>query len=149
MNYPDTPGAQAHSETSISAAAKVNTKTLYGSIIGLLKSEERRGAVCDEIGSTLLTPNSTIGARLRELELQGRVIKTKRKRKTSYDRDAFVYVHPRYWIESDGKATIKAKPTDVIKLEVEHARMKKALNDIWGIAPDLEINALCKEGLGL
>lgn len=42
-----------------------------------------------------------------------------------------------------------AKPVDVIKLEAEHARMKKALNDIWGIAPDLEINALCKKGLGL
>lgn len=150
MNYPNSLGAQAHSETSRAAAESIvnSSATLRQTIVNKLEVANKFGHTADEIGQALETPNSTIAARLRELELQDKVIKTQLKRKTSYKRDAFVYVHPDFYYETMGRATVKAeKPIDILKLEAEHARMRAALNDIWRITDSAAVTQICRKAL--
>lgn len=128
MTYPDTPGYQAHSETSKEAADKLNAGTLRSEILDRIEIGGYFGRTADELSIQFDTPQSTIGARLRELELADQVIKTKMKRKTRYDRNAFVYVHPDHFKPLMGRATVKkAQNYDIIRLEAEHGRMLDAL----------------------
>ncbi|MGB0817798.1 MAG: hypothetical protein ACPGQQ_02740 [Candidatus Puniceispirillaceae bacterium] len=127
--YPESPGYQAHSETSRAAAARLtDASTLRRQIKLHLRESGQQGHTADEIARTLGIQNSTIAARLRELELDNQVIKTTVKRKTRFDRDAFVYVLPIFHREELGRANVKSEPPrDIVRLEAEHARMKEAL----------------------
>jgi len=150
MTYPDKPGAQAHSETSREAAMRFDPSTYYGRILDKLNLVGAHGLTCDDISLQMDVEQSTIGARLRELELKGGVVKTAQKRKTRYNRNAFVYVTKDNWHEGMGKATVKEKPIDIIQLEAEHARMKQALERIADddFANSCELYVIANEALG-
>jgi ribosome-associated translation inhibitor RaiA len=132
MTYPDSAGFQAHSETSLEAAQSLQgADTLRELIFKLISSYGIEGRTADEVSQMFNTPASTIGARLRELELKNKVVKTAKKRKTRYDRNAFVYVTPCYFSDDMGRAQVKAeKPADILKLEAEHTRMKKIISEV-------------------
>ena len=143
MTYPDTAGFQSHSETSREAAEKLNAGTLCAEILDSIEIAGYFGRTADELSMQFDTPQSTIGARLRELELADQVIKTKIKRKTRYDRNAFVYVHPDHYKPRMGKATVKqAQNYDIIKLAAENERYRAALDEIITIC-DYESSANC------
>lgn len=131
MTYPDTAGYQKHSETSIEAAENLQgADTLRHAIHHAVKCSTNRGRTSDELSEYFDIPASTIGARVRELELKGNLIKTAMKRKTRYKRNAFVYVVPMHFKPEMGRSTIKEKPKDIMLIEQEHHRMKQALIDI-------------------
>lgn len=131
MTYPDTAGYQKHSETSIEAAENLQgADTLRHAIHHATKMAHGTGRTSDELSEYFDIPASTIGARVRELELKGMVIKTAMKRKSRYKRNAFVYVVPEYFDASMGRAAVKEKPQDIMLIEQEHARFKQALYDI-------------------
>lgn len=129
MTYPDTPGAQRHSETSREAAEKLDAGNLRGMVLRYL-IDTPQGLTADDISLCMDIEQSTIGARLRELELKGQVIKTADKGTTRHKRKAFVYVAKEHWREHMGKATVKkAPPMDIVMLEAEHKRMKQAIKE--------------------
>lgn len=131
MTYPDTPGAQRHSETSREAAAKLDAGNMRDRVLRYL-IDTPQGLTCDDISLCMTVEQGTIAARLRELELKGLVIKTANKGSTRYNRKAYVYVAKENWRDDMGRAAVKAeKPTDIIKLEAEHGRMKEALESCY------------------
>lgn len=130
MTFPDTVGFQAHSETSKDAMKQLDADNLRGRVLRYL-IDVKQGLTCDDISICMSIEQSTIGARLRELELKGRVIKTAMKGTTRHKRKAFVYVVTENWQEHMGKAPVKpSKPKDIVMLEAEHAKMKIAL-EAW------------------
>lgn len=133
MTYPNTPGYQAHSETSREAAERLSPETLVCAVLSRVQLGGKYGRTADDLSIIFDVPQSTIAARLRELELAGRVIKTTMKRETRHKRNAFVYVHPEHFTEDMGRAAVKSEPpADIIRLQAEHTRMKEALERIEG-----------------
>lgn len=130
MTYPQTVGYQGHSETSREAARLVKAEGMRNEVLKKVRMETFNGATADEISEDLDIPQSTIAARLRELELKQWVIKTKVKRKTRHNRNAYVYVVPAYFSQEMGRASVKDAPSDIIKLQAEHKRYKDALKKI-------------------
>ncbi|MGB0817834.1 MAG: hypothetical protein ACPGQQ_02920 [Candidatus Puniceispirillaceae bacterium] len=137
MNYPNNPGFQSHSETSREAAnLYTNAGTLRAKILDRLDIY-KSGLTADDLSIAFDIPCSTIAARMRELELGGKIIKTKMKHKTRYNRNAFMYVHAAHFNEGMGRAAVKKeKPADVLMMESEHGRFKQALENIAYNAPD-------------
>lgn len=128
MSY--TEGFQKHSETSAEAAASIDCSTLRGKILDRLDIFTA-GLTIDDISNIFDIVPGTASARMRELEIAGQVIKTKLKRKTRAGRNAFVYVHTDHHRAPMGEAAVKnQKPYDIIKLEAQHGRMKRALDAI-------------------
>lgn len=131
MTYPQTPGHQAHSETSKTAAESIDASNLQGRVLEKLDMVAGYGLTCDDISLQLCVEQGTIAARIRELELAGKVIKTRGKRQTRHRRDAFIYVLAKHHREDHGRAAVKQeKPCDIIRLEAEHTRMKDHLDRI-------------------
>lgn len=129
--YPESAGFQKHSDTSIEAAKKVDAATLRLEVSMRISEAGRLGCTADEISEQLDTPQSTIAARMRELELKRQVIKTKQKRKTRYNRNAYVYVTPAYFSPDMGRARVKDEtPCDILKLQADNKRMREALKFI-------------------
>lgn len=92
MTYPTTPGYQSHSETSREAADSLDATHLRNTCYNIIHDAGFVGATADDIAATLGKQNSTVAARLRELELTSTIIKTAIKRKTRANRNAYVYV---------------------------------------------------------
>jgi DNA-binding MarR family transcriptional regulator len=152
MTYPDTPGYQAHSETSREAAEKLSADTLRQAVLDDIALHERQGRTGDELAEHFSTAPGTISARLIELERSGRVIKTAQKRRTTARRQAFVYVAAQFWTAELGRATIKkAQNYDIIRLEAEHGRMKATLEALDGAimtGSRVELKCAIWKGLG-
>lgn len=99
---------QKHSETSIDAAMQNTTAhTIRNDALKLIMLAGVFGLIADEVAAKLKQVPNLIASRIKELEDQGHIIKTKLKRKTRRDRLAFIYVHARYWTESMSKAPVK------------------------------------------
>ncbi len=102
MTYPQEPGYQKNSETSRNAAEKLRPAKYIEQTMEFLKSRGVNGATADELAQYLseingrIIQNTTAGARLTELLLQGTVLKSGKKRATRFGRDAEVIVlyHP-------------------------------------------------------
>ena len=96
--YPNGPGFQSHSSTSREAAAKnTSAGAQRDHVEAFIARGGRYGATTDEVRNYLLDKrlihkNSIMSARVRELELSGRIVKTTMKRKTLAGRQANVYV---------------------------------------------------------
>lgn len=92
------PGYQAHSETSRAAAAnRPNAGAQREAVYNHIDAAGRTGATTDEVRTALLAQgvihqNSIMSARVRELELAGRIVKTTQRRATSAAHQASVYV---------------------------------------------------------
>lgn len=82
---------QASSDTSIAAAvaAAPKVKPQSQKILGALRIHGPMTQ--DEVAVTLYLPRSTVCARMRELELEGFVVKTNETRLTQYGKAAAVY----------------------------------------------------------
>nr|DAU13516.1 MAG TPA: hypothetical protein [Caudoviricetes sp.] len=151
MKYPNTPGFQAHSETSQEAAEQLQADTLRNAIFDDVSLHGHIGRTADELSDSFEIPASTIAARLRELELAGRVVKTAQKRKTRWHRNAFVYVTPANHTAQHGRAKVKPeKPCDIMQMEAEHTRMKNALLRLYADKKELPLwaQATIDKGLG-
>lgn len=92
------PGYQRHSETSRAAAAnRPNAGAQREAVFTFIDESGRHGATTDEVKTALLAQgvihqNSVMSARVRELELAGRIVKTTKRRETSAKHQASVYV---------------------------------------------------------
>ena len=132
MTYPDTAGFQSHSITSREAADKLDATQMREIAFKLVSDNTWRGRTADEVNAELEEKYGKdrvhIAPRFRELEMDGKLIKTAQTRKTRYNRNASVYVTPAYFTDDMGRAGVKPeKPKDIMRLEIEHARMKAAM----------------------
>lgn len=93
MTYPQTPGFQSHSDTSRRAADECQTiNTMEGQILDRLSITEV-GWTADELHQHLETlwpdvQSGTVAARLRGLQLKGKIVKGAAERKTRSGRMA-------------------------------------------------------------
>ena len=106
MSYPDTPGFQKHSDTSRAAADAMTSQHSMEDDIFRYLEHYASGFTADELHECLLDKHpgvqaGTIAARLRGLELKGRIRKTKETRLTRNRRQAQVWKHPRHVQESE------------------------------------------------
>lgn len=97
--YNGRPGFQRHSRTSRKAADEGGAAFSRQAklVLDFIERQGRTGATTDEVRKALLAEgkihqNSVMSARVRELELAGRIIKTAEERKTSAGQGANVYV---------------------------------------------------------
>jgi len=105
-------GYQAHSDTSREAAQKnISAGAQREKILGILQANGIVGCTGDMLSHMLGINPGTISARLRDLELAGRVVKTKKRRKTRSKRTASVYMIKSIFSTSGEEADIKKKPT--------------------------------------
>lgn len=111
MTYPNTPGFEAHSETSREAAALLTSRGNHHTlIVNALMGNQDHGATAEELADAIGAQRSDINARLRELELMGRVVKTGMTRTSSANRQQSVYVHPSHFKEDMGRGAVKERP---------------------------------------
>lgn len=106
MTYPDTPGFQKNSDTSRAAANALTSQHSMEDDIFRYLEHYASGFTADELHEALLDKHpgvqaGTIAARLRGLELKGRIRKTKETRLTRNRRQAQVWKHPRHVSESE------------------------------------------------
>jgi hypothetical protein len=128
VTYPQTAGFQSHSDTSREAAEKLDASTLRGKIFERIAIMGAGGLTIDDVSIIFDIVPGTASARIRELEMSDKIIKTKQKRQTRHRRQAYLYVTPEHFSEHMGRATVKKAPDcDIIRLEAEHRRMKEAL----------------------
>lgn len=92
FKYPNTPGYQRDSSTSAAAAESVKptAATMRGKILRLLKNSID-GFTIDQIAVFLGCQTGTSSARMRELELQGLIIKSGKTRLTRAKKSAKIY----------------------------------------------------------
>jgi predicted Rossmann fold nucleotide-binding protein DprA/Smf involved in DNA uptake len=96
--YPNRPGSVANSDTSEAAADSLDDDLLSRmrrQCLDYITARPQLGATCDEIEVALGMRHQTASARLRELELAGRIEKTSYRRPTRSGRGAQVYLLPR------------------------------------------------------
>lgn len=111
MTYPDEPGFEAHSQTSRDAAALLTSRNNHHTlIVNALIGNQAHGSTAEELADVIGAQRSDINARLRELELMGRVVKTAMTRTSSANRQQSVYVAPAHFMESMGRGAVKDKP---------------------------------------
>lgn len=130
MTYPETPGFQAHSDTSREAAEKLSADTLRQAVLEDIALWERHGRTGDELSEQFGTAPGTISARLIELERAGNVIKTAQKRRTTARRHAFVYVAAQFWAEDLGRAAVKSDGPSVQELQRKVTRLELKLEGL-------------------
>jgi len=101
MTYPETPGFQAHSDTSRAAAERLQSaESMERDIFDVLDAYDS-GWTGDELAEYLETrghagvQTGTVAARLRGLELKGLAVKTKETRLTRSNRKAHVWLSKR------------------------------------------------------
>lgn len=90
--YRGEPPAQAHSATSLAAAASIKTAIgpLHRQILDHLKSSPN-GATDEELMHALDMGGNTERPRRRELELMGRIVNSGKTRRTRSGREAVVW----------------------------------------------------------
>ncbi len=104
MNLP----YQKHSQTSQDAAMKNTTShVIRNEVLLWILSSNEKGMIADEVAEKLEMIPNMIASRIKELEDFGHIIKTKYKRKTRRDRQAFIYVAKKFWNDDMGKAPVK------------------------------------------
>lgn len=124
---------QKHSDTSREAAENnTSAGAQREQVYEFIYTRHGQGATADEVRQYLLQrklihPNSVIGARVRELELKGRIVKTKTKRKTIAGRQANVYVTKEIFSMGGYERDTVKDSTDYEKLRQENERMREAL----------------------
>lgn len=101
MSYPETAGFQKHSETSRKAADELTSQHSMENDIFRYLEEYPSGFTADELQEALTDKHpgvqaGTIAARLRGLELKGRIKKTRETRLTRNRRQAQVWKHPKH-----------------------------------------------------
>lgn len=127
MTYPETPGFQAHSETSRKAAERLTTSDSMEKDIYALLDAYSNGWTGDELAQYLDTrgypgvQTGTVAARLRGLELKGRAVKLQEARPTRSGRAAHVWVTPRL-AKDRHKAAVASGPT-VQELQQQVAKL--------------------------
>lgn len=135
-------GFQAHSETSRAAAhGRKRSGAQRESVFDFIAGQGNEGATTDEVKAALLErgmigPNSIMSARVRELEMAGRVVKTTITRDTSAGFAANVYVTAEVFqrggferdFQKEKPAAAKAPAAEVVAREILAARMVKALS---------------------
>ena len=99
FSYRGRAGFQKHSRTSRLAAesGRPTFSRQAAIVLEYIASQGRTGAITDEIRKALLAEgkiheNSVMSARVRELEMAGRIVKTTEERRTSANQGANVYV---------------------------------------------------------
>lgn len=144
MTYPDTPGFQAHSATSRAAAEQLHSiNTMEGQILDRLAISEV-GWTADELHQHLETlwpsiQSGTVAARLRGLQLKGKIVKGAVERKTRSGRLA-----NEWWLkETADKLVVRLAESapepmtateielrkKVTHLELEHLRLMSQFPD--------------------
>lgn len=91
MTYPQTLGYQRDSATSKEAAQVCTSAATAEAKILAYLSNNSGGIIGDEVAMLLDTQTGTAAARLRGLELKGKIVKTESTRLTRFGRKAFVY----------------------------------------------------------
>lgn len=139
MTYPDTPGFQAHSDTSREAAARLQSaESMEKDIFAVLDAYDS-GWTGDELAEYLDTrghagvQTGTIAARLRGLELKGMAVKTKETRPTRSNRQAHVWLSKRLATRNGSELaptangpTVQELQRRVTTLELENENLKRA-----------------------
>jgi hypothetical protein len=112
--YPEVPGHVAGSETSAAAAESVREKaaSMRSRIEACFFACGEYGMTDDEVEELLGFRHQTASPRRRELELDGALVGTGRKRETRSGRMAQVYVH----IERAGPELLRATQVPPIEL---------------------------------
>lgn len=139
MIYPETPGHQAHSDTSRKAADRLTTaNSMEKDIYDLLDNYES-GWTGDELTVNLQNrgypsvQTGTIAARLRGLELKGKAVRSEDTRETRAGRDANVWYSKR--LAMIYKVTPAAAPSGhnvqellqrIAKLELENEQLRRS-----------------------
>ena len=119
--YPNTPGYEAHSDTSKAAAAGLSTQaSMEDDILKQLEGTPQ-GLIADELWPILQISHKTvhagtIAARLRGMELNGMIRKIKQTRKTRNNKQAHVWKHPKH-ATPDEVMTMKAKETKAVEAD--------------------------------
>jgi len=136
-------GFQSHSETSRAAAhGRKRSGAQRESVFDFIAGQGQTGATTDEVKAALLArgvigPNSIMSARVRELEMDGRVVKTTITRDTSAGFAANVYVtaevfqlggYERDFQKEKPAGKEKAQSAELVAREILAARMVKALS---------------------
>lgn len=105
MKYPNQPGYVRNSDTSREAAESMRkaAPSIRERIYTWIEWRGYFGATADEVEAKSGIRNQTITARIRELELSGRLTKTDDKRKTRSGRNARVYVATKWLPDQDGE----------------------------------------------
>lgn len=137
MTYPNTAPFQAHSDTSRVAAQLLKTReTMHDAIITHLTTHRTKGgATAEELANYLGTARSTINARLRELELEGKIIKTAQTRQSSFDRPMAIYVHVTMWEQVMGRGATKNKDD----VDLMRGLLAKIYKEAHRTGPELDI----------
>ena len=118
MSYPETAGYQKHSATSSMAADELTSQHSMEADIFTLLETYPSGFTADELQDALTDKHpgvqaGTIAARLRGLELKGRIKKTKETRLTKNRRQAQVWKHPSHVKADDLIAAQPIKTRDI------------------------------------
>lgn len=145
MTYPETAGYQSHSKTSKEAADKLTSQHSMEDDIFRYLEFYPSGFTADELQEALTDKHpgvqaGTIAARLRGLELKGRIKKTNETRLTRNRRQAQVWKHPKHASESELIAAqpVKARENDepqndaLAQVMAERDKYRKALESCRG-----------------
>lgn len=146
MTYPETAGFQKHSKTSRMAADELTSQHSMEDDIFRYLEFYPSGFTADELQEALTDKHpgvqaGTIAARLRGLELKGRIKKTKETRLTRNRRQAQVWKHPKHVKAEDLIAAqpVKQREADgepdndaLVAITAQRDRYRKALESCRG-----------------
>lgn len=96
-DYPSPPSSD--DDTSLAAAESVRAtlNSMQAEVLRFIKGRGEYGATCEEVEIGLGMKHQTASARVRELRAKGRIEKSGRKRLTTSNRNAVVYLpHPEF-----------------------------------------------------
>lgn len=142
MTYPQTPGFQAHSDTSREAAERLTTAEDMESRIYALLDTYESGWTCDELAAYLSEHGypsiqaGTVSARLRGLETKGRAVQSLETRQTRANRPAHVWYSARlaklFLVQPAASApapspTVQELMVKITRLELENEALRRSL----------------------
>lgn len=128
--YDGTPPHVAGSETSLEAAQKIaeSAGAVRHCIWRHILAYGTGGQICDEVEDALDLLHTTASARIRELTLDGRLIKTARKRLTRSKRSAFVYVATEQPVPLDEEPSVERRlRARIADLEAENSDLRRRI----------------------
>lgn len=126
---------QTQSETSKAAYNLSDRRSMSSKILSFVDNSAI-GKTIDEVSEHFKIMTGTASARIRELESDGIIIKTKRTRKTRKNRDANIYVTKRHFFDGMGRADVRESRADELdRLRRENKQMRKYLEMIVNSKP--------------